>query len=73
LTFLIETLKIVSMKLKLALFIFSVVLGFSLLRPAPVLCVYCQGGTPCFSNVDCYLGCQCQAPPYMQGICVPKY
>ncbi len=46
---------------------------FLLGRPTPVLCVYCPGGTPCYSDVDCSQGCRCQAPPYFQGVCVPRY
>lgn len=46
---------------------------FLLWKPAPVLCVYCAGGGPCFSNTDCSLGCRCQAPPFFQGVCVPNY
>jgi len=59
--------------MKKILFLLLVILGFLVLKPSPVLCLYCAGGTPCFSNVDCSQGCHCQAPPFMQGVCIPSY
>lgn len=54
-------------------FILLLLALFLVARPQPVLCVYCQGGGPCFSDTDCSLGCRCQAPPFYQGVCVPKF
>ncbi|HKY62201.1 MAG TPA: hypothetical protein VJR29_02190 [bacterium] len=58
---------------KALLMVVLVLAGLLAFEPAPVFCVYCAGGTPCFSNVDCSAGCRCQAPPYFQGVCVPQY
>jgi len=55
------------------LFAILLAIVFLFLKPAPVFCLYCQGGTPCYSNVDCSQGCRCQAPPYGQGVCIPQY
>lgn len=59
--------------MKMLLFIAFVVAGFLVLKPAPGLCVYCAGGTPCYDDNACSQGCRCQAPPYYQGVCIPNY
>jgi hypothetical protein len=56
------------------LLLIASIVGFGVLAfdPTPVFCVYCAGGTPCYSDVDCSLGCRCQAPPFMQGVCISQ-
>lgn len=58
---------------KLLFILLAAVLGALVFEPTPVFCVYCSGGTPCYSDVDCSQGCRCQAPPYYQGVCIQAY
>lgn len=58
---------------KLLFMAFVVLVGMLVAEPERGFCVYCSGGGPCYSNVDCSEGCRCQSPPYMQGVCVPAY
>jgi len=68
-----STLFFTIMLMRLFFFMLVMIAAFMTFKPSPVLCVYCAGGTPCYSNVDCSAGCRCQAPPYYQGVCIQDY